>query len=65
MQINAGTADRIVRVLIGLVAAYLGYVTTGAWHWILYAVAAIALVTAVTGFCLIYRLLGISTCRRT
>ena len=54
---NEGNADRVIRAIVGLVFIYLGYIYT---PW-LYVVAAIALLTAADGFCLLYWLLGIST----
>lgn len=63
---NVGTADRLVRTILG------AGVLAGAW-WtgpgsaggvVLLVVAAVLLVTAATGFCPLYRLLHISTNRR-
>ncbi|HEY3365623.1 MAG TPA: DUF2892 domain-containing protein [Symbiobacteriaceae bacterium] len=62
MKVNVGTADKLVRVVIALVAGYLGYVTGGVWAWVGYAVAAIMLVTAAVGFCPLYTLFGLNTC---
>lgn len=57
MEKNEGMWDRSIRVVIGLVAIYLG-VRFSAWWYIL---AAIALITAATGYCLVYRLFGWNT----
>ena len=57
MEKNDGMWDRCIRVVIGLVAIYLG-VRFSAWWYIL---AAIALITAATGSCLLYRLFGWNT----
>ena len=54
---NESKADRIIRVIVGLVFIALGYVYS---PW-LYIIAAIALITAADGFCLAYWLIGIST----
>jgi type IV secretory pathway TrbD component len=63
---NEGPADRAARALIGIVAAVVGFVV-GAGSGlgiVLLVVAAIMLLTAVTGFCPLYRLFGnISTLR--
>jgi len=60
---NENGIDRIIRVVIAIAAvvgaAALGFGTVGAW--ILLVVAAIMLVTAVTGFCPLYRVFGLST----
>ncbi|HML50909.1 MAG TPA: DUF2892 domain-containing protein [Propionicimonas sp.] len=63
MNKNVGTIDRVVRAVIG-VAAVIGAISVGltsVWGIVLAVVAVIALVTAIVGFCPLYRLLGIST----
>ena len=57
---NEGKADRILRALIGAVFLWLGYAYS---PW-LYIIAAIALITAIDGFCRAYKLLGISTLKK-
>ncbi len=61
MTKNEGTVDRIVRGVAGVVGIGVAVALGGAW-WILGAVGAVLLVTAVTGFCGLYTLLGVSTC---
>ncbi|MEI2766620.1 MAG: DUF2892 domain-containing protein [Dermatophilaceae bacterium] len=64
MKANVGNADKGVRVAIAVVAAILALtVAAGALKVVLWAVAAIMLVTAVVGFCPLYRLFGMSTCK--
>jgi len=56
---NEGTADRIIRVVIGL--GLLSIVFVGPqtpWGWI----GVVPLATGVLGFCPLYRLVGINTC---
>jgi O-antigen ligase len=56
---NAGTVDRALRAIVGLVLIALALTgTIGAWGWI----GVIPLVTAVLGWCPAYTLLGIKTC---
>lgn len=64
MVINEGTTDRVIRIVIGLILGYLAYRGLGGavGTWIFAIVGAIAFLTGVTGFCLVYRLLGIQTC---
>lgn len=65
MERNESGADRIVRVVIAI-AAVIGAFAIGfsSWvAWLLIVVGAIMLVTAATGFCPLYRIFGISTCR--
>ncbi|MBL9049800.1 MAG: DUF2892 domain-containing protein [Tabrizicola sp.] len=66
MATNVGTADRAARALIG-VLALLGAFAFG-WFsgWMVWAAAAVGVImlgTAAVGFCPLYRLVGINTCR--
>jgi len=65
MEKNTNGVDRIVRVIIAIVAvvgaAAIGFGSIGAW--ILLVVAGIMLVTAAVGFCPLYRIFGLSTRR--
>ncbi len=63
-MVNEGNWDRIIRGLIAVVLAILAFNRVGgtAGEWIFGIVAAVALITAVTGFCALYRLVGIRTC---
>jgi hypothetical protein len=63
MNKNVSNTDRVIRVVIAI-AAVLGAFAVGASSVlgiILFVVAAIMLVTAVVGFCPLYRLFGLST----
>jgi uncharacterized membrane protein len=63
MKRNESNADRILRAVLG-VALVGGGLLIGGWvALVLYVVAAVLLFTAATGFCPLYRLLGIDTCR--
>jgi len=56
---NAGTLDRALRAILGLVLIALTLTgTIGAWGWI----GVVPLITAVLGWCPAYTLLGIKTC---
>lgn len=63
---NLGTIDRALRVIIGLVliayAIPLGLPNTG-WNWVGW-IGLVPLVTAFTGSCPLYSLLGVSSCPR-
>jgi hypothetical protein len=63
MKFNVGNADRIIRLLLGVVLIGLAYsgVITGTGAIVAYVVAAIAIVTGLAKFCLLYTLLGINT----
>lgn len=62
---NESGLDRIIRVVIAIAAVLgasaVGFGTVGGW--VLLAVAAIMVITAAVGFCPLYRVFGISTCR--
>jgi hypothetical protein len=65
MTTNESTADRVVRVVLA-VAAVAGALLAGAGSVpgiALLVVAGVLLATAATGFCPLYRVFGISTCR--
>jgi hypothetical protein len=67
---NVGSADRILRALIGIVLILLPLVTASAAAlagpagriWALPAIGAVLLLTAIFRFCPAYRLFGIRTC---
>lgn len=63
MKTNEGTIDRIARVVIAVVAAIVAIAAGGALGVVLWIVAAVMLVTAAVGFCPLYRLIGVNTCR--
>jgi hypothetical protein len=65
MQRNEGGADRVVRTVIGVAAAVAAFVVgpTGGAGVALLVVAGVMLATAATGFCPLYRVFGLSTCR--
>ncbi len=61
--VNEGGFDRFLRIIVGIALVLAGFeVTSHAFAIILYIVGAVALITGITGFCLIYRLFGVSTC---
>ena len=65
MHTNESSLDRVVRLVVAVVATVLG-VVVGAGSVggvLLFVVAAIMLVTAAVGFCPLYRIFGISTCK--
>jgi hypothetical protein len=61
---NEGSADRVVRIVLGVFLAVLAFFVGVLWLKIALGVlAGIALVTGLTGFCLLYVPFGINTCR--
>lgn len=61
MKCNEGKADRIIRIILSIVVAALGYFLK---MWWIYIIAALLLVTGATGFCLLYLPFGINTCKK-
>lgn len=64
MKKNMGNADRIIRLIIAAVLAYLyfGGVVTGTLGIVLAVVAGVFVFTSLVGFCPLYKLVGLSTC---
>lgn len=61
MTVNMGSADRIIRAVVGIVLIALVFVgPQTVWGWI----GVIPLATAVFGMCPAYSLLGIKTCKK-
>lgn len=61
---NEGTIDRVVRVIIGSLALFTAFFWVGGTLQVVaYIVGAIALVTGLVGFCGLYSIFGISTCK--
>lgn len=61
MTSNVNTIDRVIRVIVAVVAAFFAMSASGAVAILLWAVAVIMIGTAAVGFCPLYKLLGIST----
>ena len=59
MEQNVGKTDKIIRYILAIIFAYLGY----KYSWWFYVPAAISAITAAIGFCGAYKLLGINTCK--
>jgi hypothetical protein len=61
---NESSSDRIVRIALGVLLGYISLSqTTGLTQSITLIIAGILLFTGITGFCGLYALLGISTCK--
>lgn len=62
MKPNVGSIERALRIIVGLVLIALAVTNViGWWGWI----GVVPLVTGLFRFCPAYRLLGISTCKRS
>jgi len=65
MTKNMGSADKIVRTIIAIVALYLYFsgTVTGTVGIALIVVAVIFLLTSLISFCPLYTLFGLKTCK--
>lgn len=65
MKRNMGRIDKIVRFTIAVIIALLVYyeVVQGMLSYVLLAVAAVFVLTSLTGFCPLYGLFGFNSCK--
>ena len=66
MKKNVGSTDKIIRIVFAVAIGYFAYSTTFDSNWIqyvLYIIAGIMLVTPITGFCPLYTIFGVNTCK--
>ena len=65
MKRNVGSADRVIRVVLGLVLLVLGLfmLASGAWKWVFIVAGIVALVTGLSGRCGLYVPFKINTCK--
>jgi len=57
---NVGSVDKILRIVVGLVLIALVFVGPQTpWGWI----GVVPLLTAVLGFCPLYKVIGVNTCK--
>lgn len=61
MKTNVGSADRILRVVVGVVLLALVFVFEGSVRW-LGLIGLVPLATGLLGVCPAYALFGLSTC---
>lgn len=60
MKANVGSIDRVLRVIVGLVLIALVFVGPQTpWGWI----GVVPLLTALIGYCPLYSILGVKTCK--
>lgn len=59
-----GGADRIIRILIAAVLAYLYFsgTVTGTLGWIVLIMGGVLVLTSLIGFCPLYTMVGVNTC---
>ena len=66
MKANMGTTDKGIRVAVAAVIAglYLGNVISGTIAIVGLVVVAIFLLTSIIGFCPLYAVFGLNTCKK-
>ena len=66
MKKNMGTADRIIRVIIAIIIAFLyfGGTITGTLGIVLLVLAIVFALTSLMSFCPLYTLIGVNTCKK-
>ncbi len=64
MTKNVGGLDRVIRILVGLALIAWGFLgLEGGGRWVAVVIGLVPLVTALIGFCPLYKPFGISTHR--
>ena len=65
MKANIGTTDKAMRISVGLILMIIGIMASiGTTLTVIFMTAGIfTLMTSVFGFCFLYRLIGINTCK--
>lgn len=60
MKQNESTTDRVIRAIVGVVLIWIGwfYLGNNTLGIVLDVIGVVALFTAATGFCLLYKLFG-------
>lgn len=64
MKRNESNQDRGIRAVVGIIAVLVGLLAVGGFlRALLVIVGLVLVITAAVGFCPLYRLLGINTCK--
>lgn len=66
MKSNMGTTDKVIRIVVAILIAilYFTHIVTGTLGIVLLVFAGIFLLTSLIGFCPLYTLFGINTCKK-
>lgn len=66
MKTNMSTADKFIRVLIGIAIAILYYleIISGTTAIVILGVGIILLITSLVSYCPLYAIFGIKTCKK-
>ena len=66
MECNVGPGDKAIRLIIAIMLIVIGYTYSSylGWIiWILYIFAIALVITALIGYCKLYDLIGVNTCK--
>ena len=65
MKKNVGSIDKVIRIIIAIVAIYFAYTgkVESPWDYVLYAVGAIMVLTSILGACPLFSIFGINSCK--
>ncbi len=63
MKANEGSLERIIRLILGLIVLSLWFVLQGNTKYLAF-IGLIPLITAIIGWCPLYSIFGINTCKR-
>lgn len=65
MKKNMGSTDKIIRIIIAIIIAvlYFTHVISGTWAIALLILAAVFILTSVIGYCPLYSIFGLKTCK--
>ncbi len=60
-----GGIDKIIRVILALVAGLLVYfeIVDGVWAYVLLTITGVFIITSLVGFCPLYGVFGINSCK--
>ncbi len=66
MKTNVGLTDKAIRIVVALLVTILIYknILSGTLAIVAGIIAVLLLITTLIGFCPLYRIFGISTCKR-
>ncbi len=63
MKKNESIFDRLIRMILAIIFLLLSYYLSGFWSIVFYILTAISAITALSGFCLLYKVFNINTNR--
>jgi len=66
MKANLGSADRVIRFVLGLALIGIGFLAglASPWNWVALIVGVVLAVTASIKFCPAYAIIGVNTCAK-